>query len=255
MIAVKARGKSVPYPGSRLAAADKGKLQIKGEDGSQFGIPLSIYHAYRFVDFAEGTESATFAMEVTPGISRKVELVGPIGRPVTGASAMGLTTDPFASATIDGPRFEVFGLRPDEKRLVEIRHEGLGLAGSVTVSASDPADRPIVIQLAACGTIIGRFLDEDGLPFSGARVRAGFDRFYGPSDPSFQFREAVTDREGRFRVPGINPTLSASVWIQDPNHPAQKFETKPEKDLRRLSVKPGEILDIGEVRVRFQRVQ
>ena len=116
MIAVKARGKSIPYPGARLAPADKGKLQIKGEDGSQFGVPLSLYHAYRFVDFAEGTESATVDLEVTPVTSRGVELVGPSGRPVTGASAMGLTTDKFASTTIDGARFEVQGLQPDETR-------------------------------------------------------------------------------------------------------------------------------------------
>ncbi len=255
MIAVKARGKSVPYLGARLAAADKGKLQIRGEDGSQFGIPLSIYHAYRLVEFAEGTESATLDLEVTPGISRKLELVGPDGRPVTGASAMGLTTDPFASSTIDGPRFEVYGLRPDEKRQVEIRHEGLGLAGSVTVSASDPTGRPIVVQLTACGSITGRLIDEDGLPLSGAKVSAGFGRSYGPSDPIFRFREAVTDREGRFRILKINPTLSANVWIQDPNHPAQRFTAKPEKDLRRLTVKPGETLDIGEVPIRFERVQ
>jgi RNA polymerase sigma factor (sigma-70 family) len=255
MIAVKARGKLVPYPGARLAPADKGKLQIKGEGGSRFGIPLSLYHAYRIVDFAEGTESATVDMEATSGIFRKVELVGPADRPVTGASAMGLTTDPFAAATIDGPLFEVYGLQPDEKRLVEIRHDGLGLAGSVTISASDPADRVLVVQLAACGSIRGRLLDQDGLPLSGAKVSAGFGRFFHPSDPIFHFREAVTDREGRFRLSGINPTLSANVWIQDPNHPARGFEAKPEKDLRRLTVKPGETLDIGEVRVRFERIQ
>jgi hypothetical protein len=174
---------------------------------------------------------------------------------VTGASAMGLTTDPFASATIGGPRFEVYGLQPDEKRLVEIRHEGLGLASSATVSASDPADRPLVVQLAACGSITGRLLDEDGLPLGGAKVGAGFGRSYGPSDPIFRFRETVTDREGRFRIPGINPTLSANVGVQDPNHPIQRFNAKPEKDLRRLTIKSGETLDIGEVRVRFERVQ
>ena len=130
MIAVKAFGNSLPYPGARLVPADKGKLQIKGEDGSEFGIPLSIYQAYRFVDYAEGTESATLDLEVTSGISRKVELVGPSGRPVTGASGIGLTTDKFASTTTDGARFDVQGLRPDETRLVEIRHEGLGVGGS-----------------------------------------------------------------------------------------------------------------------------
>jgi hypothetical protein len=60
-------------------------------------------------------------LEVMPGISRRVELVGPDGRPVSGASAMGVINDPFAPAVIEGATFEVNGLRPGESRLVEIR--------------------------------------------------------------------------------------------------------------------------------------
>ena len=255
MIAVKALGKSVPYPGARLAAADKGKLQIKGEDGSQFGIPLSIYHAYRFVDFAEGTESATVDLEVTPGISRKVELVGPTGQPVTGASAMGLTTDPFASMTIDGARFEIQGLRPDETRLVEIRHEGLGLSGSVSVSGSDLADRPLIVKLAHHGAISGRLLDEDGLPLREAKVEAIVvkRRGYGASDPIFRPRASVTDTEGRFRIDGINPTLNVLLWYHKAGSPPYSHRPKPDEDLSNLMVKSGEILDIGVVHVRFDR--
>ena len=164
MIAVKARGKSPRYPGARLTPADKGKLEIKGGDASRFGYDLFIYHAYRMVEYPDGTDSATLDLEVTPGVSRKLELVGPNGQPVTGASAMGLTTSPFDSATLEGASIEVYGLRPDESRLVEIRHESLGLGGSITVSGSDPADRPVVVKLAPYRAIAGRLLDEDGLP-------------------------------------------------------------------------------------------
>ena len=87
-------------------------MQIKGEDGSQFGVDLSIHHAYAFVDFPDGAEVATLDLEVTPVAAHKVELVGPTGQPVIGASAMGMTTDPFASTTIEGASFDVYGLRP-----------------------------------------------------------------------------------------------------------------------------------------------
>ena len=124
MIAVKVRGKSHPYPGARSLAADKGKMRVKGEDGAEFGFPLSIYNAYRFVEFPEGHESATIDLEVTPGIGRKVELVGPDGRPVTGASAMGLTNDPFASTVIDGRH--VRGQRAAARRVAPGRNPARG---------------------------------------------------------------------------------------------------------------------------------
>ena len=248
MIAVKARGKSPPYPGTRLAPADKGKLDV---------FDLFIYHAYRIVDYPEGTDSATLDLEVTPGITRKVELVGPNGQPVTRASAMGLTTSPFDSATIEGASFEVYGLRPDESRLIEIRHEGLGLGGSITVSGSDPADRPLVVRLAPYGAIAGRVLDEDGLPLHEAKVSATVvqRRGFGPSDPNFRPREAVSDAEGRFRIDGINPTLSVLLWFHKPGAPPYGHEPKTDKDLSNVTPRSGEILNLGDIVVGFKAVQ
>ena len=257
MIAVKGRGTSIPYPGARLLPADKGKLQVKGEDGSEFGVPLSMYQAYRFVDYAEGTESATLDLEVTSGIARKVELVGPSGRPATGASAMGLTTDPFASTTIDVAQFEVQGLRPDETRLVEIRHEGLGVGGSVSISGSDPADRPLIVKLARSSAISGRLLDEDGLPLRGAKVEAIVVKRqgYGASDPNFRPRAAVSDVEGRFRIDGINPTLSVLLWFHKPGAAPYSHQPKSDKDLSNLITRPGETIDLKDVTVQFQKIQ
>jgi RNA polymerase sigma factor (sigma-70 family) len=257
LIALKVRRKSHPYPAARLAAADKGKIPIRGEDGAAQGFPLSMYHAYRLVDFPAGLESATVDLEVTAGMSRKVDLTGPGGRPVTGARVMGVTNDPFASLVIDGATFEVKGLEPGERRLVEIRHESQGLAGSATLSGSDPVNEPLAVRLARCGMISGRLIDEDGQPLRGATVGAvvEYRRGTGASDPAFRTREAVTDRDGRFRVEGINPTLSVLLWIQDPEHPAPKYQSKPERDLGGLRIEPGAIKEIGDVRVRAQPIQ
>jgi RNA polymerase sigma factor (sigma-70 family) len=256
MIAVKVQGRSHGYPGARLALADKGKIRIRGEDGAQFGFPLSFYNAYRFVEFPAGVESATVDLEVTLGTSRQVDLIGPDGRPVSGARAMGVTSDPFGSAAIEGATFQVNGLRPEESRLVEVRHEGRGLAGSATVAGSDPTDRPLIIKLAQWSIISGRLIDEYDQPLRGAKVKAGVaGRGLRANDPAFWNREAVTDAAGRFRIQGINPTLSVYLEIQDPNHPAPKYQSKPEKDLDRLLVKPGEVLDLGDVRVRPTQVE
>jgi hypothetical protein len=232
-------------------------LSWRGEDGSRFGIDLAIYHAYRFVDFPGGTESAFLDLEVAPVAAHKVELVGPTGQPVPGASAMGLTTDPFASTTISGANFDVYGLRPGDTRLVEIRHEGIGVGGSVTIEGSDPADRPVVVKLTRYGAIMGRALDEDGLPLGGAKVSAHVVKRsgYGPSDPKFRPREAVTGGDGRFSIDGINPSLSVRLWFHKPGAPPYSHRPKLDKDLSNVTANSGETFDIGDVTVRFTVVQ
>jgi hypothetical protein len=170
---------------------------------------------------------------------------------------MGLTTDPFASATVEGASLDVYGLRPDESRLVETRHERLGLGGSITVSGSDPADRPLVVELAPYGAITGRLLDEDWLPLSGSRVTAVVvrRRGYGPSDPNFRSREAVSNAEGRFRIEGINPAVSVLLWFHKPGAPPYSHEPKTDKDLTNLTARSGETLELGDIVVRFKVVQ
>ena len=170
---------------------------------------------------------------------------------------MGLTTDKFASTTTDGARFDVQGLRPDETRLVEIRHEGLGVGGSVSISGSDPAVRPLIVTLARYSAISGRLLDEDGLPLRGAKVEAIVVKRqgYGASDPNFRPRAAVSDVEGHFRIDGINPTLSVLLWFHKPGAAPYSHQPKSDKDLSNLITRPGETIDLKDVTVQFQKVQ
>ncbi len=256
IVVVKVAGTSHRYPGARLAAVDKGKLVVQGEDGAEFGFPLSMYHAYRFVKFPAETESATIDLEVTASVPRKGKLVDPEDQPVENALALGLVSDRFASSTLKGSTFEVNGLRSDESRLIEVRQESLGLAGSVTVEGSSPAGLPLVVKLEHCGALTGRLVDEDGSPLKGAEVSAWVRerRAFVPSDPAFRSRRGMTDAKGNFRIEGINPTLEVVLQFQDPNHPTPKFMSKPEKDLGHLRVKPGQVLDLGDIRIRSQRL-
>lgn len=258
MIVAKVAGTSHPYAPARLAPADKGKGIDESVDLRRVGegFPLALYHAYRFVDVPEGADPALVVLEVSPGIALRGELVGADGRPVGGAKAYGLTNDLFRSRTIEGAAFTVLGLPPGGSRRVEFRHEDLGLAGSAIVTASSPPDRPLVVKLSPFASLKGRILDEDGQPLRGAKVGATVHGRgpYVPSDPIFQAMGGPTDHEGRFLIKGINPTLGVSVRVEDPNHPAPKYESKLDKDLGNVSTRPGEVSDLGDIRIRPNQV-
>ena len=164
MVVAKVRGSRAPYPAVRLAPVDRGKIVVQGEGGAAFGLPLANYHAYRFVDLAPGSETARIGLEVAPVPGRRGRIVGPDGRAASGVKALGLTPDRFRVEVVDGGTFEVQGLSPGETRVVEVRDEALDLAGSATFSGSEAADQPVTVQLARCGELSGRVLDEDGLP-------------------------------------------------------------------------------------------
>ena len=176
---------------------------------------------------------------------------------VTGVKVLGLHPDRYTVDVVDRGDFEVYGLSPGESRVVEIRSDELGLAGSATVSGDAPADQPLTVTLGPCGGFSGRILDEDGLPLKSAKVRASVlrDGIVSPMDRGFRDHEGITDGDGRFRVEGLTPLRDVKIWIEDPNHPAPKYESKPDKDLGRLAVKGGETRDLGEIRVHANQLQ
>jgi hypothetical protein len=86
----------------------------------------------------------------------------------------------------------VKGLRPEEARLVEFRHDGLGLAGPAIVAVPDPANLPVVVRLARWGTIAGHLLDEDNQLLREAKISAVV--VAGPSVHQARRRASATVR-------------------------------------------------------------
>ncbi len=230
MIVAQVRGRSAPYAAAHLAAGDRGKgIEDAADAPEELGFPFSHFHAYRFVEIDEGAETVTIDLELTPGIIRKGELHGPDGRPVTGAKALGLTANRFATEPVETATFEVVGLWPGATRK---SNSGTNVWAWPARSLSQPPIRrtdrwsssspPVAPSRAVSST---RMVSPSAAPRS-VPASAGS---ISPRDPIFHFREAVTDREGRFRIPGINPSLSANVWIQDPNHPARDLRRSPRR--------------------------
>ncbi|MHC5544310.1 carboxypeptidase-like regulatory domain-containing protein, partial [Singulisphaera rosea] len=143
IVVVKLRAKPNRYPEAELTPADRATLADNGRGGLPPVVSLSLNNAYRLVDVPEGSGPVSIEMAVASTPVIEGELIIPGGKPTSGVKAMGLTIDPFSSATIAGSRFEVLGLRPGQERFVEFRQEILGLAGAVTVKSAGVKTTPL----------------------------------------------------------------------------------------------------------------
>ncbi len=109
---------------------------------------------------------------------------------------------------------------------------------------------PVVVKLAPLGQVSGRLLDGDGNPLGGVEVmidpvsEAGGSLYALAARPRTPVR---TDKEGRFRLENIVPGLP--FWLR-------RWETMyfvAERAVGVQQVKPGEALDLGDVRVKPAR--
>ena len=106
---------------------------------------------------------------------------------------------------------------------------------------------PVVVTLAPAGKVSGRLLDADGKSLQGVEVSINPTGVFGRG----LYRDAPvgkpvrTDKEGRFRLEDAVPNLPFWLYMQ---RQRTLFDSEPSIGERQL--KPGESLDLGDVRVK-----
>ena len=255
MICAVVRGKDLPYSRARLRPADKGKGIGGPEDGETIQIPLGFFDVYQMIDIPADAESFPVELVLTRGETRKGKLVGPTGKPVTGAQCYGYggTTRPWAPVkTLEGDEFEVFGLQASHPRLVAFAHRDLGLVGSIVIDDKVLKDgAPLVVRIERPGSIKGRLIDEDGLPLRGVSFMIRLEGPYGQAaNRTGLWPDGVnwtSDSEGRFRIDGLQPGLKTTIDLSGRNRPGYLLNSGGV--FREIVVRPGEVRDVGDVRV------
>jgi hypothetical protein len=190
-------------------------------------------------------------------------IVGPDGKPLSGAYAAGLhAVWEFGRGPekLETASIHVHGLTAKEPRVVVLFHPEKKLARVRKVSAEDKG--PLTISLAATGTLVGRALDPNGRPWAGLNVKAAYRiaeleqaRVEGkdfhdlPRDLLYDYlawdkiisRETNTDKDGKFVIDGLIPGLKYDLALRDDT--AQEV-------LRResLSVEAGKEKDLGDLK-------
>jgi beta-lactamase regulating signal transducer with metallopeptidase domain len=183
------------------------------------------------------TGPVTLDFALDPGQSMRIHVRGPDGKPITGLDVHGISSrDPVEKTDVS--ELTVTNLGPDEERPILFRHVEKRIGRVVRIGPKELAAGEITVKLQPEVYVVGRLLDEDGEPLSGAKIEASGVPF------AFATRlDAVgADADGRFRavlIPGCRYSLQAQtnrremsfLWIE-----------------RDLTVEPGATKDLGTLK-------
>ena len=199
--------------------------------GNAVGLPLSrdSYNAMVLVEPGEKDESLVKDVALDAARTLKGRVVGPDGEPLTGVTVTGLFQRSFD--TLKGAEFTVRAVNPRATRQLTFYHKDKNLGFFLKELRGD-APEPLTVKLEPCGSASGRIVDGDGQPLAGFRFGLGG---WGGS------QQAITDKEGRFRVEGLIPGMSYGLM------PSTGFFI-----LADVTVESGKNKDMGDVKNRTQ---
>jgi RNA polymerase sigma factor (sigma-70 family) len=276
---------TIPGPGYLTVQADRNlyrRATLESWNGQPFmATPNALfpyyYHAMVSIDPDEKKPaSLKVDIHLDRGQSLSGSVVGPDGKPVSGAIAFGLTAIPDPGsrsyprparfgppppARLDGAAFTAVGLNPKEPRHLVFLHPEKKLGKIVKVRGDEK--EPLVVKLEPTGAITARVLTEDGKPAEGRFVtpwpptRFAFYRDY-PIELLHNIysqrrtgrlirwlpERGRTDAEGKFRMEGLLPGLTYEVRVS----PDETMRALPSHFRGGIMVEAGKTKELGELR-------
>lgn len=248
-----------PYRQGRFDDAERQRVGLVADDDGDFFVAADnsrhfpTYHnALKVLDLAPDSDTVKLDLFFDRGATRTVKLEDPNGKPLAGVMASGVAATGQTSFTLPQATFAVVGLDAQKPRRLVFLHRQRHLAGTLTVRGDEK--EPIVVRLVPTGTVAGRLLDVDGQPVEGVMAELGYEdgaarglnNWQGVDRPT-----ARTGKDGRFRLENAIPSLKFGVGLRR----GRSFLVgEPRIGLRNpRQVKPGEALDLGDVRVKPSR--
>jgi hypothetical protein len=212
----------LPGPGLVAARCDAGRYLRATERDDEFGkegsedgdldtLPLSLmpmqYGAVASIDPAKDVHSVKRDLTLDPGWTFTGTVLGPDGRPLSGARGLLLTNGGWLTRWDREPRkTAAFTVRPfNPRRPCEIifRHLERGLVGVVRPPERDGGT--VTVRMAPGAVVTGRLIDADGRPRAGVELRLRFRSTENALWQPFSPDGVKTDRDGRFRIGALIP--------------------------------------------------
>jgi len=199
-------------------------------------------NGYRVLDAKPGDTRLAADFALSAGVSRRLKLVDPDGKPLSGVDCHGLA--PMEDNLLaTSPDVTAIALDPGRPRKLMFRHAERKLTAIVDLRGNEP--EPVEIKLMPRGTITGRVVDSDGKGVAGVTVKPSFqDHPIGTvlnTENAFgKRRETVkTDANGRFTYDGIPAGIKLHLLAH-----RNEDDYWYTKDL--ITLKAGQVLDIGD---------
>jgi RNA polymerase sigma factor (sigma-70 family) len=243
-----------PYMPAEFDAADRKRISvIETEDGERYFLAannsreyFSNANAVKRLDLAPDAREVRYDLVLSRGRTLTVKIRDPQGEPLNGAAVAGMTASGSVYPAVREADVTVFALNPDKPRRLLFLHLERQLAGFLTVRG-DENEAPVA-RLERTGGVTGRLLDLDGQPIAGVVISPSFED--GAARTLYQHvdqpgRSQCTDKDGRFRLEGIIPGLKFGLGLR---HGRTFLVGEPRIGLR--LVKPGETLDLGDIRTK-----
>jgi RNA polymerase sigma factor (sigma-70 family) len=236
-----------------------------GDDASRLAgfsgpIELASYHAYKVIDPQPGRAEQDVTIDITRAPSRRVRFLRPDFTPAHGVTVHGLVRPapwlggPAPLVVLTGSEAEVLALDPARPRaLLVLSNDGASYARA-SITTADPDPRTIRLQPA--GTVTGHLVDAaTGGALAGYTVSIHY-----PGEVSLEdvvliprlMEQVVTRSDGRFRVRGIIPGLTASLLFTAPVRPETIIGPGTQYQhpaARGLVLPEGAVRELGELRI------
>jgi RNA polymerase sigma factor (sigma-70 family) len=216
-----------------------------------------LFGMYRLIDPKEGDKPLAVDIELDPGRKATGSLLGPDGKPVSGATAYGLEATPLGrdedflerhdvpGVSLKADTFTASVLDPERPRTVSFVHKERRLIGRVELRGDEKG--PVTVPMEPWGVLTGRLVDGDGKPIAGVRLGWHYPSVTAPGLPR-PVEPFTTDAEGRFRVEGLAPGVKFEITLSGGAKKGTAFSAG--EGLKGLSLEPGQTKDLGDVRVK-----
>jgi RNA polymerase sigma factor (sigma-70 family) len=175
-----------------------------------------------------------------PGKTVTGKLVDPAGKPVEGVNIGGVWGVSVHIQNLPTAEFRLPTINPKHPKPYFFMHHDRKLGTAVLFKGDEKT--PVNIQLQQCGTLIGRLVDEDGQPRSGVNLTGNIrEGQLNITEGWFGFINSTTDKDGRFKIEGVLPGVKVGLSTQ-------KGASITGQLVEEISLKPGEVKDLGDVK-------
>ncbi|HEY7427247.1 MAG TPA: sigma-70 family RNA polymerase sigma factor [Gemmataceae bacterium] len=221
-------------PKTIQAHGDTRFLHIQGSLASGGLLAQEDYQAIRLIKPAKDTKSISEILSVVLSPPVHGAVLDTEGKPLADVRVRGLEHGE-GWKTLPNEKFNVHGVNPLRPRCLYFIQDTRRLIGSVEVNGTET--KPLIMRLQPWAGVRGRLLDKEGNPLRNIKV-------FGSE---FLAEKGQTDEQGRFRLDGLVPGLRYDL------HFAEARSALSDTLRKGFVGKPGEVFDLGEMRVQPPR--